>query len=119
MANPSVEGPSGAGTERLRRAYLTSNTGWNIIIGGEADHLYTILSLTYSQATASAFNIGLRVDITGADSTHIQILDGHTSLPSYGTFVFSDKLVMAGTDHLEAYSASACQMYVSYIDQHF
>jgi hypothetical protein len=113
--------PTGAGTEVLKRASLRNNSNaWTAILtGASADHIYTILSVTWMREATSAVDIGMRVDISSAGSNQVGLLDYHTNLPGYGTFTWNDKFVLSGTDKLDVYSAGNCDIYVSYIDQHF
>ena len=121
MANPSAEGPSGAGTEVLRRKSIhANNDAWAMLIQGAANHIYTVLSITWCEQVGAAETIGLKVDINAAGSNEIGIIHTSTALPANGTYVFNDKLVIAGTDQLEAFSSAGnVDIYCSYIDQEF
>lgn len=125
MANPSTTGPSGAGTEVLRRVFLKDHSNaWTTILNGEADHIYTILSVIFVNTTSAAINIALQVDPEGDSANNAgsqQYLKHYSTdpLPAYSTYVWNDKFVITGVDHLVVYSSSTCDMYVSFIDQEF
>ena len=125
MANPSTEGGTGAGTEVLRRFWLRNFNGTanNLLINGVADHLYTVLSITWHNLESSALGINLYIYPEAAGGSVIHVLQQcSTVLPARGTFVFNDKLVLAGTDELYTNTESAttgCDAWVSYIDQQF
>ena len=110
--------PSGSGTEVLKRATKhANNDNWEAIITGVANHIYTILSITACEMGGNAEIINIRVDVSAAGSNQIFIVNTQ-ALGSQETFVFSDKLVLTGTDKLEIYnSAGDVDWSVSYIDQ--
>ena len=111
--------PSGSGSEVLKRASIHGNSdAWTALITGVANHIYTILSITWAEEAGAAEDIGLRVDISAAGSNQIAIMNNGTDLPAYGTYVWNDKFVITGTDKLEAYSSAGnVDIYCSYIDQ--
>lgn len=112
--------PSGSGTEVLMRATKhANNDNWEPIIIGEAHHIYTILSITACEMGDAAEIINIRVDVSAAGSNQIFIVNTQ-ALGAKETFVFSDKLVLTGTDKLEIYnSAGDVDWSVSYIEQDF
>ena len=109
--------PSGSGTEIVKRFYIHANSdAWAVLINGVANHLYTVISVVANDQGGTAETINLRVVIDGSGQD-IQLVQSQ-SLPANGTFVWNDRLVLQGTDHLEAYnSAGNVDWYVSYIDQ--
>ena len=109
--------PSGAGTEVLKRATKnTLNNGWFEIIGGSANHIYTILSIVFCDQANSSGTIGIAIN---DGSNDIQIVSGQ-SHAAQATFVFNDKLVLYEDDTLDVYNTTTNgDWYVSYIDQHF
>ena len=111
--------PSGSGTEVLKRASVHGNSNaWATLITGVANHIYTVLSITWAEESGNAEGIGLRVDVSAAGTNQIILMNNGTSLPAYGTFVWNDKIVLTGTDKLECYSSAGnVDIYVSYIDQ--
>ena len=123
MANPSTTGPSGAGTEVLRRKSLHGVADTEqFLIQGVADHIYTVLSVIFcEQDDDSTGFINMRIDIDNAGSNQIFLLCNQ-ALNSKGTFIWNDKFVIAGTDELGVYAESASRnfdVYCTYIDQHF
>jgi hypothetical protein len=111
--------PSGSGTEVLKRDYVHGSSGaWTTVITGAANHIYTVLSVTFTEQAGNAEYIGLRVDISAAGSNQIYIISDSTLIPGYGAFVWNDRIVLTGTDKLEVYSSVGnVDIYVSYIDQ--
>ena len=112
--------PSGSGTEVLKRVVKGANSGaWFVAINGVANHIYTVLSITATEVGNSATNYSIRVLQNGSSAAadEIELIKNQT-LPAYSTFVFSDRIVLSGTDHLEIYNASGNMDWViSYIDQ--
>ena len=110
--------PSGSGTEVLKRAYTNSLSNSVVtLIDGVANHIYTILSITFCEVATVAELLYLRVNIDGG-GTQINLLSNH-SLPAGSTFTWNDKFVITGTDELNAYLAStgSVDVLVTYIDQ--
>tara|TARA_Y100000310_G_C20583150_1_gene764010 strand:+ start:67 stop:420 length:354 start_codon:yes stop_codon:yes gene_type:complete len=111
--------PSGSGTEVLKRVSLNDNSNaWTPIITGVANHIYTILSVTFCEtANNASTTVAIKIDVNAAGSNEVSLLDHHTAVPAYGSFVWNDKFVMTGTDKLIVYSSANMDIYVSYIDQ--
>jgi hypothetical protein len=111
--------PSGSGTEILKRTSIhANNDAWAILIDGVANHIYTVLSIVWCESGNAAETIGLNIDISAAGSNEINILSTSTALPANGTFIFNDRLVLTGTDELQAFSSAGnTDIYCSYIDQ--
>jgi hypothetical protein len=111
--------PSGSGTEVLKVSLVNqaSGTAENVLINGVANHLYTILSVCMTNTNGSPSNINLFIkDDGGATDYYLlksQAVDG------YGTFVWSDKFVMEGTDEIvfQTDASEAFSIVTSYIDQ--
>ena len=120
MANPSTTGPSGAGTEVLRRKYLEWSSVANneILITGAANHIYTILSVSFAERGNASELMNMFVVASGPVNVHI-----FSSQPigPYGTFVWNDKFIIAGDDILKCStdSASSFDVWCTYIDQQF
>ena len=118
MANPSTVGPSGAGTEVLRRAYVNNlSSSVTKIIDGVANHIYTILTIWFHERAGAAETLEMYVDIDDGGTT-LNMMTIHP-LGAYETFVWSDRFVITGTDALNVKTASAANVdtYVSFIDQ--
>ena len=111
--------PSGGGTEVLKRFSIHANSdSWAVLVNGVANHVYTVISVVANEQGGAAETINLRVVIDGTGQD-IQLMQS-CPLPANETFVWADRLVLQGTDHLEAYnSAGNVDWYVSYIDQDF
>ena len=109
--------PSGSGSEVLKRAFLhDNNNSTSELLSGEANHIYTILSITAADQTGSSQNIAIRVN-TGSNDIYILPT---TVLPANGSFVWNDKFVLYEDDDLDVYNSGAqVDWYVSYIEQDF
>ena len=86
-------------------------------MGGVANHIYTILSVTICETGGSAGTFDMYVDDDGG-GTDYEILSD-TALGANETFVYNDRLVLSGTDTLCIATAAAgnVDVVVSYIDQ--
>tara|TARA_R100000329_G_C7578527_1_gene204971 strand:- start:578 stop:919 length:342 start_codon:yes stop_codon:yes gene_type:complete len=107
--------PSGSGTEVLKRKTLHANNATTTtILTGEANHIYTIISVIFCNMTNGAGNIGMQVN---DGSNPIYLLD-NTSVGGYNTFVWNDKFVLEEDDILKVYNqVTNGDWYVSYIEQ--
>ena len=112
--------PSGSGTEVLKVAHIAGVTNSeNVLINGVADHIYTILSMTVCETAGAAETFDLYIDDDGG-GTDYEILSDQ-AIGANETFVFSDKLILSGTDHLCMITASSANIdvVISYIDADF
>ena len=110
--------PSGSGTEVLKRFYKNSLTNSDIVlIDGVANHIYTVLSVTFSERNNASALLNMFCDIDGG-GTDIHLLT-QEPISGFGTFVFNDKFVLTGTDELNVslQASGAVDVYISYIDQ--
>ncbi len=117
MANPST-GFGGAGTEVLRRGYVDGMTNSEAtLLTGVANHIYTVLSVTFSERNNASALLNMFCDIDGG-GTDIHLLTQEPN-SGFGTFVFNDKFVLTGTDELNVslQASGAVDVYISYIDQ--
>ena len=94
--------PSGSGTEVLKRVYVDglSNSPASpgvVLINGEADHIYTILSVVFCETAGSAQQVEINVKPDG--SGQVRILK-NGSVPASGQFVWNDKFSITGTAEL-------------------
>jgi len=117
--------PSGSGTEVLTVSYKKSLTNSVVaLITGVANHIYTVLSVSFCEMGGDATNgIELyidagRNDISASGNQDIYILN-EAQVGSRDTFVFSDKIVLYGTDALKTRISTSANVDVvcSYIDQ--
>ena len=124
MANPSADGPSGSGTEVLRRYYslYTTEESEVTLITGVADHIYSVLCVSWHNRNGSLTDTKIEMYVDyNAGGTDLYIV-GDQLLGPQETFIFNDKFIIAGTDklHVKATSsAGTAQMDVwcTYIDQ--
>ena len=109
--------PSGSGTEVLKRAEFSGDLNTpRTLINGVANHIYTILSIIMTEAGAADETILIYVEPDGSGQ---MLIARNQSLPTGTTFVWNDKFVISGTDHLVLYSTNTSNIdcLVSYIDQ--
>ena len=111
--------PSGSGSEVLKVSLVNQASGnaEQILINGVANHIYTILSVCMTNTNGSPSNINLYIDDDGG-GTDYYLLSSH-AMTGLGTFVWSDKFVISGTDHLcfQTDATEAFSIVTSYIDQ--
>lgn len=109
---------SSAGTEILRRAYITdlSSDADEKIIDGASNYTYTVLSITFCENAGNAEQLNMW--IMGGGSAQLWLLR-KADIPAYSTFVFSDKIMLAETDELTVgvENASDIDVYCTYIEQ--
>ena len=89
----------------------------SVLINGVSGHTYTILSITICETAGAAETVDLYIDDDGG-GTDYEILSDQ-AVGANETFVFNDKFVIEGTDHLCAITASSANIdiVVSYLDQ--
>ena len=110
--------PSGSGTEVLKRGTFTvTDTTDTKIIDGVANHIYTVLSISVAETAGNAETFDLFLD-PSAGGTDYEILSDQ-AIGANETFIWNDKLVLSGTDHLCMITANSANIDVtiSYIDQ--
>ncbi len=119
MANPSDTGPSGVGTEVLRRFHAADvdDDPEVVLIDGVANHIYTVVSLFVGNRGGSETDFYLRFYPEGTGSFLLLV---RPTIPAAGIFVLNDRLSIAGVDELRvATSGQVCDVYCTYIDQEF
>ena len=89
----------------------------SVLLNGVNGHTYTILSITICETAGAAETVDLYIDDNGT-GTDYEILSDQ-AIGANETFVFNDKFVIEGTDHLCAATASSANVdiVVSYLDQ--
>ena len=89
----------------------------SVLINGVSGHTYTILSVTICETAGVAETVDLYIDDNGG-GTDYEILSDQ-AVGANETFIFNDKFVIEGTDHLCAAAASSANIdvVVSYLDQ--
>jgi len=124
MANPSTTGPSGAGTEVIRRSYIDGQAeSEGTILTGVANHIMTIVSIIVLErggSTDTKFKLYVDYDAGGTD---LYLLDDQ-AIGSKKTFVWSDRFAITATDKLHiigesADGTAALDVWCTYIDQTF
>ena len=119
MANPSTTGPSGIGSEVLRRVQFNGVNGINqSVLTVGTDMIVTILSISVTECSDTA---GKYVTIMlEPDGSGLCYLTRNNIIPALGTFVWNDKFVMTEADVLKIGSDSSnFDIWVSYIEQEF
>jgi len=113
----SLNIPTGSGSERLRRASIYAlNADWQELFSGTAGHIYTILSIVYTEHANASSTINVRVNNGTND---IFIVAGQT-VPAYGTFIWNDRIVLEEDDDIDVYNSSTDgHWWISYIDQNW
>jgi len=111
--------PSGSGSEVLKRHFVhaLSNSETDLI-AGVANHIYTVLSISFTEQSGSgSHSLNLAIDANNA-GTDIYLLSSQ-AITSEQTFIWSDKLILTGTDRLHARTASSgnVDVWITYIDQ--
>ena len=120
MANPSTTGPSGEGTEVLRRVYMyAQSNGSKTVLTVAADHVATILSLVINNQVNTTYPMNIHVMPDGG-TDQVILVDGNPLLVAKSTYIWNDKIVLTETDVLRVYSSCTdFDIYCSYIDQEF
>ena len=110
--------PSGGGSEVSKIAhYAGVSNSEQVILNGVANHIYSILSIIICETGGAAETFDLYIDDDGGGTDYELLSD--QAIGANETFVFSEKLILSGTDHLCIITASAANVDVtiSYIDQ--
>ena len=109
--------PSGSGTEVIKTAVIkNSDSTWDTLINGVANHIYTVLSISLCETAGTARTFKARVYTSNGTGSDIYIIqDG--SIPANGTFIYNDKFSFTGDAHLDIRAIGAVDILVTYIDQ--
>jgi len=104
-------------SEVLKVAHQIVTNSEMILINGVSGHTYTILNITMCETAGAAETINLFIQDDGG-STDYEILSDQ-AIGANETFEFTSRLVIEGTDHLTAITASSAAVHVvvSYLDQ--
>ena len=119
MANPSTTGPSGIGSEVLRRVAVTNiNAATSTLLTVREDSIYTVTSIIFlDNDSGNNDKIDIYVALEGATDHY---LVRSQPINYRETFIFNEKFVMTETDVLKVWSdCNTYDCYVSYIDQEF
>ena len=108
--------PSGSGTEVLKVAKvhaMTSST--STLITGVANHIYTIISINFTNMSGS----DELIDMSMLEGGVTYMLLRETPIADKATFIYNDKIVISGAANLQVNLATAgdCDVWCSYIDQ--
>ena len=97
------------------KATLTDSE--SVLINGVSGHTYTILNITFCETAGAAETFDLYIDDDGGGTDYEIYSD--QAIGANETFVHNDRIVLEGTDHLCAATASsaAVDVVVSYLDQ--
>ena len=89
----------------------------SVLINGVSGHTYTILSITLCETAGAAETFDLYVDDDGGGTDYEIYSD--QALGANETFEHTGRIILEGTDHLTAKTASAASVdaVVSYLDQ--
>ena len=89
----------------------------SVLINGVSGHTYTILSIVATETAGAAETLDLYIDDDGGGTDYELLSD--QAIGANETFIFNDKFVIEGTDHLcaEAASSANIDIVVSYLDQ--
>ena len=116
--------PSGSGTEVLKRVVFRrqdEDPDPFHILDGVANHIYTIISITFFNHETTVLGINLMIDPSAVSGDRIMLTyQTATTIPGHSTFIWNDKFVLSGTDQLIFTSQDATtgvDGWVSYIDQ--
>jgi len=110
--------PTGSGSETLKIAHIAGVTNSeNVLINGVANHIYSILTITICETAGAAETFDLYIDDDGGGTDYYILKD--FAIGSKETFIYDNRLVLSGTDHLCAITASSADLdiTISYIDQ--
>jgi hypothetical protein len=118
MANPSTTGPSGIGTEVLKRVFLESASNVTTsLLTVATDHVYTVLSLFFENGQTATVNFSMMISGDGSGGVYVV---KNQPVAQNGTFIFNDKFVLTEGDILKTISDSTDHdIWCSYIDQTF
>ena len=121
MANPSALPASAAGTEILRRSHKSGLTNSIIkIIDGSSNHMYTILSIIFTEMGGGEETITMYIDPEALGSDEVYLFHNQ-NLGPYETFVWNDKFMLWGTDELVIATGNAANVDVwcTYIENRY
>ena len=113
--------PSGSGTEVLKKAFKAGlSDSDEKLIDGVANHIYTVLSISITETGGADEIVHMYIYQSATnDSTNKVELLRSESIPANTTFIYSDKIVLVGTDELVIKTGTSANVDVwcSYIDQ--
>ena len=104
-------------SELLKVAHAIVSNSESVLINGVSGHTYTILGITMCETAGNAETLDLYIDDDGGGTDRELLSD--QAIGANETFEFTSRLVIEGTDHLTAITASSAAVHVvvSYLDQ--
>tara|TARA_R110000751_G_scaffold21719_1_gene62022 strand:+ start:452 stop:778 length:327 start_codon:yes stop_codon:yes gene_type:complete len=104
-------------SEVLKVAHQVVTNAEMVLIDGVSGHTYTILSITFCETAGAAETFDLFIQDDGG-ATDYEIYSDQ-ALGANETFEHTSRIIIEGTDHLTAKTASAATVHavVSYLDQ--
>ena len=111
--------PSGSGTEVLKSNFVQAvSNSWTPILTGVNLHIYTIVSIIFTNMTSDAEAIRFKMTDSDGSSNEHWIME-YESIPAYGTFIWNDKFVVTGDKKLVVFiqTAADIDVCITYIDQ--
>ena len=105
-------------TELLKVSHTAAVTNAeSVLINGVSGHTYTILSITFCETAGAAETFDLYIDDDGGGTDYEIYSD--QPLGANQTFEHTGRIILEGTDHLCAATASSANVdvVVSYLDQ--
>ena len=112
--------PTGSGTEVSKVAHYAGVTNSEqVILNGVANHIYSILSIIVCETGGAAETFDLYIDDDGGGTDYELLSD--QAIGANETFIFNEKLIVSGTDHICVQAASSANLDVTicYIDSDF
>ena len=112
--------PTGSGTEVSKVAHYAGVTNSEqVILNGVANHIYSILSIIVCETGGAAETFDLYIDDDGGGTDYELLSD--QAIGANETFIFNEKLIVSGTDHICVQAASSANLDVTicYIDADF
>ena len=110
--------PSGSGSEILKIAHIAGVTNSeNVVLNAVPNHIYSILSITVCETADNNETFDMYIDDDGGGTDYYIVKN--QPLGASQTFIYDNKLVLSGTDHLCIIAGSSADLDVtiSYIDQ--
>ena len=104
-------------SELLKVSHTAGVTNYeSVLINGVSGHTYTILSIVATETAGAAETLDLYIDDDGGGTEYELLSD--QAIGANETFIFNDKFVIEGEDHLCALAtAGDIDIVVSYLDQ--
>ena len=112
--------PTGSGTEVSKVGHFAGlRNSEQFLLNVVANHIYSILSIIVCETGGASETFDLYIDDDGGGTDYELLSD--QAIGANETFVFNEKLITSGTDHIciQAGSSANLDVTISYIDQDF